>query len=190
MDISTYEKQFDTILNSEKNAPPYDNPEYLNYVKLNLSRIKRWYKVGHLLPELVSIIKSIEHPQHWLLISEPWCGDAAHAQPFLAMLADLNPLIRLEVQNRDAANSEIDNYLTNGGKSVPKLVVRGNNNDLFTWGPRPAEAQAIHLNNMKDEQLDFEDKKAALQNWYNQDKGQSMQKELKHLLEENNKSLR
>lgn len=94
------------------------------------------------------------------------------------MLAALNPQINLTLQNRDAPGSEIENYLTNGGRSVPKLIVRQNGKDLFTWGPRSKEAQETHLNSVKDANMTFEDKKAALQNWYNKDKGQSMQIEL------------
>jgi hypothetical protein len=117
------------------------------------------------------------------LITEPWCGDAAHAQAFIAKLADVNPLISLLVQNRDAPASEIDNYLTNGGRSIPKLIVRdAKGNDLFTWGPRPKEAQNIHLRQMNDENMSKEEKKIELQNWYNKDKGESTQEELLELL--------
>jgi hypothetical protein len=183
MDISTYEKQFNTILESNNHLPPYDNEDYFNYVKLNASRLKRWYKIGKLNTELVALINKIEHPQHWLLITEPWCGDAAHAQAFIAKLADVNPRISLVVQNRDAPASEIDNYLTNGGRSIPKLIVRdANGNDLFTWGPRPKEAQNIHLRQMNDENMSKEEKKIELQNWYNKDKGESTQEELLELL--------
>jgi len=182
MDIATYEKQFDTILEGNNQLPPYDDEAYFNYVKLNERRLKRWYKIGKLNTELVALIKKIENPLHWLLITEPWCGDAAHAQAFIAKLAEINPAIELIIQNRDAPASEIDNYLTNGGRSIPKLVVREvNGKDLFTWGPRPKEAQVIHLRHINDESMSKEDKKIELQNWYNKDKGESLQKELLEL---------
>ncbi|MEM9997992.1 MAG: thioredoxin family protein, partial [Bacteroidota bacterium] len=37
----------------------------------------------------------------------------------------------------------IERYHTNGSHSIPKLVAfDGDGTELFTWGPRPAEAQA------------------------------------------------
>ncbi len=186
MDITTYEQQFQDILESKNPQPPYDDAFYFKYLKLNYSRLKRWYKVGKIIPELASRIYQITEQQQWLLITEPWCGDAAHAHPFVGMLAKLNSNITLRVQNRDAENSEISSYLTNGGKSIPILVVRDKNGaDIFRWGPRPAGAQALYSSQMNDAQLSDEEKKAALQNWYNKDKGLSMQKELLELFVEN-----
>ena len=39
----------------------------------------------------------------------------------------------------------MDHYLTNGGRSIPKLVVlrAADLTELTTWGPRPAEAQEL-----------------------------------------------
>jgi hypothetical protein len=185
MDINTYEQQFQAIADGQMSLPPYDNEAYLNYAKLNNSRLKRWYKIGKITPELTDEIKAINSPQEWLLITEPWCGDAAHTQPFIAKLAALNPMITLTVQNRDAPNSEIENYLTNGGKSIPKLVVRdATGSDLLSWGPRPKAAQAIHLSQINSDTLSPEEKKVELQNWYNKDKGAGMQAELLSLFEE------
>lgn len=178
MEFTAYNKQFGAILNGENTASPYDKDAYINYVKLNQGRIKRWLKKGKILPELEATIKAIDVPQTWVYISEPWCGDAAHSQAFIEMAAQLNPLITVEVQNRDNG-SEIDKYLTNGGKSVPKLIVRNNEGeDLFDWGPRPHEAQELFYQIKDDASMTMEDKKIALQQWYNKDKGQSMQQEL------------
>lgn len=181
MNFKVYNQQFDAILNGEITKAPYDNNAFVNYVKLNQGRIHRWYKKGELLPELVEAINSISSPQTWVYITEPWCGDAAHAQAFIQMASDLNPMIKVEVQNRDNG-SEIDAYLTNGGKSVPKLIVRNNEGkDLFEWGPRPKEAQELFYRIKDDASMTMDDKKIALQQWYNKDKGQSMQQELLNL---------
>ena len=183
MNLDEYEKQFQHILEGENKAYPYNSEEYLNYVKLNNARIKRWNKVGKISPSLTETIKSIDQPQNWILITEPWCGDAANSHTFISKAALINPKIKLTFQNRDASNSEIENYLTNGGKSIPKLIVRDvNGKDLFTWGPRPKEAQEIQISQKNNDLLSVEEKKIALQNWYNKDKGTSMQQELNELL--------
>lgn len=184
MTITEYEQQFLDILEGKQRQAPYNNENYLNYVKLNSSRMKRWYKTGKIIPELAAKITAMKSPQEWVLITEPWCGDAGQIHPFIAKMAALNPLITLKIQNRDAPNSEIENYLTNGGKSIPKLIVRDTlGKDLFTWGPRPQPAQDIHLSHLNNENVSAEQKKIELQNWYNQDKGMTTQKELLQLIQ-------
>lgn len=182
VDWSTYLKTFDNLLNSENPIPPYDNFAYLDYVKLNRSRQKRWLKTGVVTNELNEIITKIKEPQTWYIITEPWCGDAAHSIPFLKLAADSNPLITLKIVWRDTPPLMIENYLTNGGKSVPKLVIRDENKkDLAQWGPRPTECQDIYLN-LKEQDASFDEIKITLQNWYNKDKGQSLQNEIVDLL--------
>ena len=149
---------------------------------MNRARIKRWLKTGKLLPDLADIIRNIKNPMQWLLITEPWCGDAAHSHAFIEKLSGLNELIQLEIQNRDATGSEIEQYLTNGTKSIPILVVRdAKGKDLFTWGPRPKEAQEMFLSQKKASPDRTEDDKRALQKWYNKNKGVDIQEELIHL---------
>lgn len=179
MNIETYEKQFDAILSGENNSHPYDNEAYVNYVKMNQTRIRRWEKKGNLLPDLEAKIKEVSEPVTWVLITEPWCGDAAHSHAFIKKLAALNSHITLEIQNRDAEGSEIDNYLTNGGKSIPKLIARdAQGKDIFNWGPRPSEAQAMVMEHINNPTTDKETNTRDLQKWYNKDKGVMLQKEL------------
>lgn len=185
MKIIAYDKQFDLILEGKNTAEPYDSEDYINYVKMNKARIKRWRKTGKILDELEQKIKQIENPQKWILITEPWCGDAAHSQPFIEKLAAINPFVSLEIQNRDAPGSEIDSYLTNGSKSIPMLVVRNQSDkDMMTWGPRPTEAQQMVMLAKTDQNKDPETKKQNLQRWYNEDKGKSLQQEIFELVKD------
>lgn len=179
MNLEEYERQFEDILDGQNQSYPYDNDDYLNYVKMNKARIRRWTKSGKILPELEERIKSEKKAVNWLLITEPWCGDAAHSHPFIGKLSALNSAISLTVQNRDSSGSVIENYLTNGSRSIPILVVRDNdNNDLFTWGPRPSDIQTIVIDHKKNPQIDNEEHKKDVQKWYNKDKGKSLQHEL------------
>jgi len=54
--------------------------------------------------------------------------------------------------------------------------------DLFDWGPRPKAAQELYMSQRTDTSLSNEDKKRALQSWYNKDKGTTIQQELNVLL--------
>lgn len=183
MNIKTYETQFDDIIEGKHTLPPYDNPDYIHYVKMNQTRANRLSRKGKLLAQLKELIASIDRDLHWLLITEPWCGDAAHCHPFVARYAAMNDHITLKIQNRDAPGSEIDKYLTNGGKSIPMLIIRdAEHKDLFTWGPRPKDAQALYLD-LKRRSIEWPEILKELQLWYNKNKGEMMQKEWLNLFQ-------
>ena len=184
MDFTHYLAKYKEILSQTNPEKPYDDEHFMEYVKLNQSRMNRWLKTGVLNPDLVSQVKNMQEKQNWVLITEPWCGDAAHLVPFIAKLSELNPLINLTIQLRDE-DSEIDNYLTNGGKSIPILIIRDEaGKDLAIWGPRPKTAQN-YFTELKSQNKSFEEQKEALQFWYNQDKGASLQAELLEILSVN-----
>lgn len=174
MDFQTYLQRFEQIFSDPSPEKPYNDPNYLNYTRLNWSRMNRWLKKGRLTDEAAAIMKSISEPQEWLIITEPWCGDAAHSIPFLQMLAGQNSLVSVRYELRDSAPFSIDQYLTNGSKSIPKLIIRGHSGeDLAVWGPRPEKAQQLHLR-MKAAGVPAEEAKVALQNWYNTDEGKEI----------------
>lgn len=182
MNFTDYLQLFENILQETDPKAPYNNPDYLNYTKLNWSRQQRWLKTGVINDAVTAAVKSITIPQQWVIITEPWCGDAAHIVPFLSKIAEINPLIQLDIQLRDAPPFLIEQYLTNGGKSIPKLVIRDSDGqDMAVWGPRPAGAQALY-DQLKAENADFERMKIELQQWYNHDKAQSLQAELLEVL--------
>jgi len=182
MDFPRYLRLFEDILHAQSPQAPYDNPAYLDYTKLNWSRMNRWLKKGILYGAVLDAVRRISTPQQWIIITEPWCGDAAHSVPFIQLIAQQNALISVTYELRDSAPFRINEYLTNGSKSIPKLIIRdAGGNDLATWGPRPAECQLL-FDKLKTDDADFETQKIALQNWYNADKGQSVQAELEAIL--------
>jgi len=182
MNFQSYLAYFESILNNPTPPAPYNNPDYFNYVKLNWSRSNRWLKHGILSDEIKEVVAKISTPQTWIIITEPWCGDASHVVPFLHLIAQQNPLIRVDYELRDSEPFRINEYLTKGGKSIPKLIVRNEaGEDLFTWGPRPAGCQVIY-DKLKDENADFETMKIELQKWYNKDEGKEIMHEIYTLL--------
>lgn len=178
MTFTEYLTNFKEIIDQKEHTAPYDDPAFIEYTKLNWSRTNRWLKQGKVNEELAAEIKNIKTAQKWIVITEPWCGDAAHLVPFFDMIASLNLLITINYELRDAAPNRIDQYLTNGSKSIPLLIVKDDaDNDLLVWGPRPKSAQDF-FQDLKDKDTNLDDTKTALQQWYNQDKGQSLQLEL------------
>jgi hypothetical protein len=162
---------------------PYDNPDYYHYTNMNLTRTTRWLKVGVLLPEVVTVLQQIVKPQHWIVITEPWCGDAAHSVPFLQKMASMNTAITVTYELRDAPPHRINDYLTGQSKSIPKLIIRdADGNDVGIWGPRPAECQRLY-DSLITQKADFETVKTALQTWYNKNNGVAIQNEIRSVLE-------
>lgn len=178
MTFEQYLQYFEEVLAGKIKLAPYDEPEMLHYTKMNFARMNRWLKIGIITEDTSRAFSHITKPQQWLLITEPWCGDAAHSVPFIYLLSKLSPAISLHIQLRDSEGSEIGKYLTNGSKSIPMLVARNENGgDIFVWGPRPADAQAFFLE-LKAKNTSYENIKLLVQNWYNDNKGKDIQQEI------------
>lgn len=182
MEFEAYLAFFKGILDAEQPEAPYDDEEYYQYTKMNWARTNRWLKKGRLDPQVEAVIAAVDQPQQWIVITEPWCGDAGQCLPFIYLMASLNPNISLEIVLRDQPPHLIEQYLTNGSKSIPILIVRdAQGKDLAVWGPRPKPAGAL-FEEMKAAERDFEEVKEELQKWYNQDAGHAIQQEIAALI--------
>lgn len=182
MKFEEYLVYFDAIVKDPSKYPLYHDEEYLFYTKLNWSRMSRWLKKFEPAAEIKDFFNAISEKQTWIVITEPWCGDAAHSVPQLLKLIEGNSNITFDIQLRDEEPFIIDQYLTNGGKSIPKLVIRNEKGeDIAVWGPRPAKLQELFLQ-WKDQGKEFTTIQEMIQKWYNEDKGVEIQYELKQLL--------
>lgn len=156
MTFKEYDFYFQTILETEDPEAPYDDEFYLNYTRLNYSRMKRWLKTGVLSAELKEVLHTLDQDLDFVIITEPWCGDAAHIVPFLELMAAETDRITTEYVLRDAEPFMINDYLTGTSKSIPKVVIRDENGkDLAVWGPRPKSCQTVydfHKENKSDKE--------------------------------------
>ena len=181
MKWTEYLTKFEDVLEGRNQEHPYNDPTYVEYVKLNTSRQNRWLKKGALTEETKTILDKVVCHQKWILIAEPWCGDAANIAPIIDLMAEYSGKIDFEIELRDDSDL-INSYLTNGGKAIPKLVARDENNeDVFVWGPRPAACQNMVME-MKTSDLSPLEKKTEIQKWYNTNKGEDIQREISELL--------
>ena len=119
----------------------------------------------------------------WLVLTEGWCGDAAFNVPMLAAIEKALPdKVRLRFFLRDSHPDFMDAHLTDGGRSIPKLVVLSEElNELGTWGPRPAGLQQ-RMKTWKSEGLILKEIIPKVQDWYNADATHSVQQELISLI--------
>lgn len=176
-----YRAYIDERLQQGKTTGPQDSESYLEYTKLNISRMNKWDK--HFAPqkELVQALRELPQAEKWLVITEGWCGDAAHGVPMFHRLAREVPgKVTLGVVLRDENLPLMDAFLTNGGRSIPKLIRTDKDltQILGTWGPRPIPAQEI-MDELKAQEKPFSEINKALQKWYARDKGLAMQEELR-----------
>ncbi|MCY1229058.1 Thioredoxin [compost metagenome] len=96
----------------------------------------------------------------------------------------LSDNIDFKIDFRDENPALMDKFLTNGGRSIPKLIVLDKETleVLADWGPRPKEAFDL-IKNYKEEHGVIDEKiKTELQMWYLHDKGLSTQNELIELM--------
>lgn len=178
MTFQDYLDYFEQLLQNPQDYELYQDEEYLNYTKMNWARMNRWLKRFEPTNEVKSVINGIAEDQHWIVITEPWCGDAAHSVAQLYQMVKNNPHIDFEIQLRDGSANLIDDYLTNDAKSIPKLIIRNDvGHDKFIWGPRPAALQVL-FDSLKAEGKSLADIKEQIQKWYNEDKGMALQQEI------------
>ena len=178
-----YRKRISDLIASGKSSGPIQSEDLLNYSKLNDRRMTRLDKTIQLSQETLLALKKINKPITWLVLSEGWCGDAAQTLPVINKIADKSDLINLRIIFRDEHEELMRHFLTNGGKSIPKLIVLNSENDVLnTWGPRPNIATKM-VQDYKNThgQLDAAFKQ-ELQVWYNKDKGVNIQENILGLL--------
>ena len=119
----------------------------------------------------------------WLVITEGWCGDAAFNVPLMHIAAEAVPeKIKLRLILRDSNPELMDANLTDGGRSIPKLIVLSEDLEpLGYWGPRPAGLQSL-MKQWKNEGLELKELIPKVHNWYDRDKTRSLQHELTRLV--------
>ena len=178
----SYRELIDKLLSEGKTTGENQSPEMIEYTRLNIQRMNRNDKTAEIDEELKGLVKS---KQHWVIISEAWCGDAANTVPVIAKMADYAENVKHHIILRDDNSQIMDEYLTNGARSIPVLIVLDENyNELFVWGPRPKELQSLVMEFKKRAEFDLEELKKNVQMWYLKDKSLSTQKEIINLLKE------
>ncbi|MDA8762326.1 thioredoxin family protein [Flavobacteriaceae bacterium] len=180
---TSYRKLISDLIASGKSSGPIQSEDLLNYSKLNDRRMTRLDKTIQLSQETLLGLKKIDKPITCLVLTEGWCGDAAQTLPVISKVADESDLITLKIIFRDEHEQLMSQFLTNGGKSIPKLLVLNSQNKVLnTWGPRPNTAtKMVQDYKNKYGQLDAAFKQ-QLQVWYNKDKGVNIQEDMLGLL--------
>lgn len=181
----TYEQfrdQVDKMVIQKSTSGENQSEQFVQYTMMNKQRMDRHEKTDQLSEDTISILKNISEPQHWVLFTEAWCGDAAHATPIIHKMSSVNPLTDLKIFYRDEDEASFEHFLTAGKKSIPKLIGFDENyNELFRWGPRPEKLQQ-EFEHWLEMGINSDEVKKQLQIWYNKDKTLTTQEEITALI--------
>jgi len=177
VDLTKQEVEFpnsDTVSEDEKKQ---NEDKKLNFHRM--TRIEKYYVVPD---ELKLVFQNIDMPQTWMIISETWCGDSAQNIPYIAKMTDLNSNIDLKIILRDTNPEIMDQYLTNGTKSIPILAAfNEEGEELFKWGPRPQEAKKLIADLIK-QGVEKNMRVEKLHLWYGRNRGKNLEAEFMEIL--------
>lgn len=155
---------------------------YHDYIRLNKRRTDRLHEGYRPSGSLREAVRGIERPQTWLVLTEDWCGDSAQVLPVIAEAADLTARVDLRILARDEHLDLMDAYQTDGKRAIPKLIALAEGGtELFTYGPRPTPAAELFADRRR-EGVPKEEIYRELQEWYNEDGGTTVDRELTAIL--------
>lgn len=154
--------------------------EYINLNQRRMHRVEKTYVPS---AEIITQLNNLKHKTYWLILSEHWCGDASQTLPALNTLAALsNGKIEMKLVYRDLNEDLMNAYLTNGTRSLPKLIQLDQHfNVTGFWGPRPTVAQKL-VKELKSDPATAATYANELHKWYAHNKQQDLEKELSQLL--------
>ncbi len=185
LSYEAFRKLVSKLLLENKSTSNEQSDNLLNYSILNDRRMKRLDKTIKITPNTQQSLQNAKGNYIFLVLMESWCGDGAQTLPILNKMVSFLPNTDLKIALRDQNDDLMNEFLTNGGKAIPKVIIldKKNLNPLANWGPRPSFATKMVLDyKEKNGSLDADFKK-KLQIWYNKDKGITTQKDIIELIQ-------
>lgn len=182
-DYAGYRELLVRLTGEGKTTGEIQNEERVSLTKLNIVRMNRIDRTTVLSNEFKNEIDSLKAEINLAVITEGWCGDAANFVPLANLIAAYSGKINLRFILRDDNPHIMDEYLTNGTRSIPLMIILDREfNELAVWGPRPETL--INMISEEKTKPDFEmtELKKKIQLWYANDKTVSTQKEISSIL--------
>ena len=182
---SEYRNEVTSLITEGKSTGHTQTEDLLKYSELNETRMNRLEKTIQILDDVQHKLQNLDKNYIWLVLSEGWCGDAAQIVPIIHKMAEASDKIDLRIALRDDNDALMQQFLTNGGKAIPKLIVLDSATleVVFDWGPRPQGAKQLILDYKAAHGVVDETAKIELQKWYLHDKGTSIQNEIVEMYE-------
>ncbi len=178
-----YKNLINELFNQGKTTGDDQSQEMIDYTKMNINRMNRLEKTVELNNELITEVNKIDSKYYWVCMTEAWCGDAAQILPIIDKVCLLNSNIDLKILLRDENPEVINDNLTNGSKSIPKLIILDNNlNKIISWGPRPQILNDFVSEYKKRPDFSKAEMIKEIQMWYNKDNTKSLQSDIVNLI--------
>lgn len=122
--------------------------DYHEYYVLGVQRMNRMSKIYQPDEEQLKTLAEKKFKGKILIIAEPWCGDASQALP---VVHSFFSGYAIRITYRDQTPSLIDDFLSNGSKSIPKIIFLDENFKVISsWGPRPAYGHELFMKHKAD----------------------------------------
>jgi hypothetical protein len=184
MTFDEYNDLIDTLVAEGKTSGENQSEVYVNFTKLNQSRMRRLFKTVKLNESLREAARAVKANWIWLILTEAWCGDAAQNIPPIELIAKENDRIKTLYLLRDENLELMDKYLTNGARAIPKLICIDAETleVLGTWGSRPQAAYDLFYS-LKEQGLEKPEIIEKIHRWYIEDNTESLQAEFEKLIQ-------
>lgn len=180
---ASYLELFERLVEQEMTTGDNQSEAMVGYTKLNWQRLLRSQKTLKLPVDVQDDLKNLEGEYVLLVLTEPWCGDAANATPVFGVIDEQAPNVELRYILRDKHLGIMDEFLTNGTRSIPKAVIlkKDSLDVIGSWGPRPKKGFEL-LAEYKSGSIEKEEFYKKLQRFYAKNKGEDTFREILEIL--------
>ena len=178
-----YRNLHQKLVDQKRTSGPNQSESLISFTKLNHSRSKRWEKRYE--PSIDFTLLNPDAPELWLIIAEPWCGDAAQNIPVINKIAEQLQDVELRIVLRDENPELMDAFLTNGARSIPKLIrlERDTLQVIDVWGARPAAAKYLLDEYKSNPEITHDMFAESMARWYVENNGQALEEEFAQMMQ-------
>lgn len=147
----------------EKGIAPQEYVSAMNQHQDNLVQVYKTFE----LPDDQKFFKHLKNRNlSVLVITEDWCGDAMLNIPILLRICEAAH-VQIKILPRDENEELMNQYLTNGSKSIPIFIFfNAKGEQEAVWGPRAPKIQSIvdeaRENLPSQDSPDFEEKQREM----------------------------
>ncbi|MBK7934888.1 MAG: thioredoxin family protein [Acidobacteria bacterium] len=182
MTFPEYIDLIDRLLAEGKTTGPIQTEANVEFTKLKRHRINRLENTIALGEGIKAAATGLTRKMTWLIIAEAWCGDSAPNVPVVEKNATESDNIEARYRLRDENLDLMDRWLTNGARSIPKLIAIDTSSGkvLGTWGSMPKAAR-VACEDVKANGIDKDTILEQLQRWCSADRSMSIQVEFERL---------
>ena len=184
MSYEEYKDLVQNLINNNDTTGNSKSEANIYFTKLNAERTKRIEKTTIIDEEFKAEVEKISHPVVFFLIAESWCGDVAQNLPVIYKIAELNPFIKLKIILRDENENIMNEFLTNGAKSIPVCILLDGETFevLGKWGPRPGTAMSLMREYKNNPDISHAEANKNIQLWYAKDHTKNIQSEFLEMI--------